>query len=543
MPQLASGEFGWAIDAQELYIGNGSVAEGAPAVGNTRILTEKDFSNVLDFAKLYAYQPNETQTGLTPGTTFFRSLQDRLDDSVSVKAFGAVGDGLADDTVPIQNAIDQLFLDNAGSSADIRKRKILFFPPGTYKISSTIHLPPYAILLGSGRGNTVITSDTVTIFDTVTSNSVSGDYDYSLSINTNLVPPAVEADPLPKYIYVSNMSIETLGEVPGIFLRNCFDSRFENLKITGSWSVILNTEVADNIGIKMSSDYLDVTARNDFVNVEISNFTYGVYSDYDVRDNLILNSSIKNCMSGVVFGQGTASIPELEDIVPTYGPRFNKISNCVFDRISRYGIRVTTGDYNTSDSNKFYNVGNDQGEFYLGVFPAISFETETNTSSNDFFERAHYNFNAVNNLNADYIPDISGPGRFAINQINSLSIGENVIGLGTSADVLKLPAPINGKVYIDYTLSGVYLADGEFCRTGTIEIFVGVDQNILINDAYDYTGSTFFANSFIFDAELRDLGPQPTTSGYTDYQTLILKVSEIPPLTNDNFSYTIRLKS
>ena len=39
LPQLSSGEMGWAIDSQELYIGNGSVSEGSPAVGNTKILT------------------------------------------------------------------------------------------------------------------------------------------------------------------------------------------------------------------------------------------------------------------------------------------------------------------------------------------------------------------------------------------------------------------------------------------------------------------------------------------------------------------------
>lgn len=46
LPQLASGELGWAIDSQELYIGNGSVAEGAPHVGNTRVLTELDVPNL-----------------------------------------------------------------------------------------------------------------------------------------------------------------------------------------------------------------------------------------------------------------------------------------------------------------------------------------------------------------------------------------------------------------------------------------------------------------------------------------------------------------
>ena len=42
IPQLASGEIGWAVDTREMYIGNGSVAEGSPSVGNTKILTEFD---------------------------------------------------------------------------------------------------------------------------------------------------------------------------------------------------------------------------------------------------------------------------------------------------------------------------------------------------------------------------------------------------------------------------------------------------------------------------------------------------------------------
>ena len=40
LPQLSSGEIGWAVDTQKVYIGNGSVAEGAPQVGNTNLLTE-----------------------------------------------------------------------------------------------------------------------------------------------------------------------------------------------------------------------------------------------------------------------------------------------------------------------------------------------------------------------------------------------------------------------------------------------------------------------------------------------------------------------
>ena len=53
LPQLASGELGWAIDTQELYIGNGSVSEGAPAVGNTRILTQYDIDSLNSPANIF----------------------------------------------------------------------------------------------------------------------------------------------------------------------------------------------------------------------------------------------------------------------------------------------------------------------------------------------------------------------------------------------------------------------------------------------------------------------------------------------------------
>jgi hypothetical protein len=40
LPQLDTGEFGWSIDTRQLYIGNGTTAEGAPTPGITEILTE-----------------------------------------------------------------------------------------------------------------------------------------------------------------------------------------------------------------------------------------------------------------------------------------------------------------------------------------------------------------------------------------------------------------------------------------------------------------------------------------------------------------------
>ena len=40
LPQLAGAELGWAIDQRRLFIGNGTLQEGAPVIGNTEVLTE-----------------------------------------------------------------------------------------------------------------------------------------------------------------------------------------------------------------------------------------------------------------------------------------------------------------------------------------------------------------------------------------------------------------------------------------------------------------------------------------------------------------------
>ncbi len=45
LPQLAGAELGWSVDTRRLYIGNGTLQEGAPELGNTEILTE--FSDLI----------------------------------------------------------------------------------------------------------------------------------------------------------------------------------------------------------------------------------------------------------------------------------------------------------------------------------------------------------------------------------------------------------------------------------------------------------------------------------------------------------------
>ena len=128
LPQLDGGELGWAVDSRRLYIGNGTVDEGAPVVGNTEILTEfSDITVLSDYTYEDIVVGYAAQTGPTSSDPVIRSVQAKLDDQASVRDFGATGDGSTDDTAAINRALFQLFCRDNSSLT----RRSLFFPAGT----------------------------------------------------------------------------------------------------------------------------------------------------------------------------------------------------------------------------------------------------------------------------------------------------------------------------------------------------------------------------------------------------------------------------
>jgi hypothetical protein len=183
MPQLASGELAWAIDTQELYIGNGAISEGSPFVGNTKVLTEKD--NIFTLAEQYSYKPLSASIFTGIGVDIGRSLQSRLDEGqVNAKSFGIEAEEgpvpLKDQTELIQNAIWSLYSDGF----TMLNKVVLEFDPGYYKISGTVYLPSNVSIQGSGIGKTIFYYEkgglnyrtTFTITGTSTGSNSAGTY-------------------------------------------------------------------------------------------------------------------------------------------------------------------------------------------------------------------------------------------------------------------------------------------------------------------------------------------------------------------------------
>jgi hypothetical protein len=107
------------------------------------------FSQGLHEGALVKFSTVQTQTSLvnSAGAVTFtaagagavpRSVQSKERDIVSVKDFGATGDGVTDDTAAIQAAF-------------ATGKKVIYMPAGVYKTTSTITVPAYYSLIGDGH--------------------------------------------------------------------------------------------------------------------------------------------------------------------------------------------------------------------------------------------------------------------------------------------------------------------------------------------------------------------------------------------------------
>ena len=324
VPQLSSAEFAWAVDSQELFIGNGSVLEGAPYVGNTKILTEHD--NILDLARGYQYASNDTSITLSVS----RSLQSKLDEYVSVTDFGAVGDGSTDCVLAFETAFTQLF-----RNVNLNYRKVLVIPNGEYLFTSDLAIPANAIIQGETQNGAVLN---------IGSNNI------RLITSTGLELADFASGNRPQNIKVSNLTIQrTTGQLS---LSGIANSSFENITVLGEY--ILGGTVTS-----LASEPAAVFWENGLIGTRVT--------DLQFKNCLFQGNSIAiKCLQSSVydtaikFDQCKFFVSDTAIYIQGVETQGNKwtISQCDFEEVANQAFRSTFGQGTIIQQSKFKNVGN-----------------------------------------------------------------------------------------------------------------------------------------------------------------------------------------
>jgi hypothetical protein len=488
LPQLAGAELGWAIDERRLFIGNGTLQEGAPTIGNTEILTE--FSDIL------AQQSNYTYKGLAAGyqvvtgpnnSDVVLSLQAWLDQFASVRDFGAVGDGVTDDTAAINRALFQLYCREINPQI----RRALFFPAGVYRITGTILVPSYARLYGEGANSSLIVMDADA--------SASYVIQYADSLQQTGVNIGNNGATPPTNIEISTMGFQTLSANADVALvENAGFCTFTDVSFRGPFDITDfvpspgSVIAADIAAVRFASSASLTVSNITFRRCEFSALTFAFHSSTNTKGVVVSESTFDLLYRGVVLANPGSVNP---------GSAGFRILGNSFDRIHQQGIQTQANQQLVvSGYNIFYNVGNGLSSPITPATPVIEFLDSNNVSVGDLFQRTDTQAQTRPRI------QIGNNTNIAITNGKQIQLGTYTRESGVNAALItgstsqalftvdsdRVPA-----FKLDYTIvrSGDD-SSGSEVRTGTITVVRSTDGtggDLVANDAFFENGDTGFA--------------------------------------------------
>jgi hypothetical protein len=513
---LASAELGWAIDERKLYIGNGTLEEGAPVIGNTEVLTQ--FSDILSYATEYTYKGDAggytVQTGATTGSPVSQPLQYRLDSYAVITDFieyPKAGDGTTDVTADINRALNQIFCQDINPSI----RRSIFFPAGTYIITDTLLIPPYCKIYGEGSDSTIISFNVQPWTSTIAYEQgvlVTDGTDYyrslaSVPIGQLLpVPPASNSywapENLPGYMFRTTDSLQQTGvnigtggaERPGYvemsgmkFVTNMPNSgalveaavncSFDNIGIEGNGiTTTLTTATLDTSCVEFATQGSYVVSNITWNSCQFTNMVWGVNTDTAAE-----GVTVSNCLFDVLY-QGVY-LGTLAPGVGYVGPTGFRIVQNKFDNVYAEGLSFVNISLNASAYNTFYDVGNHFNGVTAPISPVIDLDSTNNVSVGDMFARTTQYSTALhpciklNNKNSIALGmNVNNIQLYQSNVVN-LTLA-NQLGLGTyqrtagiqdaiannsTANLAYVTGTYVSSFKMDYTISR-----GDFRRTGSL---------------------------------------------------------------------------
>lgn len=296
-----------------------------------------------------------TQLKQPEGNTVVDKLNNEFSQrGVNVKWFGAKGDGVTDDTLSIQRAIDTGFS--------------VFIPPGKYNVSELKGFVSGQIIQGISKVDFQGGNNTQNI--TLLNGRGSAD-NYVIKNN------------LSNAITVRNLTIEGSKKTNGILVGN--SSTIEGVKIQNCINGLSNIKVSNVMNCQINDcangvmNATDSKITNNFIyrNEVGINFNNS-YDNITVNnDNSIVNNKIEWNGIGISLTKAT----------------FNLISNNIINRNTTYGIYTKDTSNTTITGNQFER--NLTNHLYLGGY-------QFNISANSFFRKKEND-----NQSGEFVPDVS----------------------------------------------------------------------------------------------------------------------------------------
>lgn len=437
---------GYEVDAGNFTVGADYLIT---SVGNTDFVAIGAAGNVVGV--LF------TATGIGSGTgkaLFSRTVQAKLRESVSVKDFGAVGDGVTDDTAAIQAAV------TAAENGS------LYFPAGTYLVNTAILLPSNVFIFGDGD-QSVIKSTTLD-----NNGTYAGQNQFVASGKTNIQIQNLKFDTSEITVFTASIRCIYIYDCSYYSVNNCTfvtcgaavaSLNSDNYTIENNTAIIESTDgAAHHDGVFdnwWGCSYFKIIG-NSVIGNSIARYAYlvtGVTSSLTAAKCSyfdISNNSAKDIKYIGIWSQGnlgtntnfTISNNRIQTVNEFFGIRISDsayftLNSNVIDTTYYSGITFTTESGTTYGAQYGSVVGNvvsnsNTGLAAGGTGAAINI---TNTSSN-----IHLESTIITGTTHTY-PVILGA-----------STANNYVGSGQYAAGTSSPYPYNGGAATNILLNGSY---------------------------------------------------------------------------------------
>jgi hypothetical protein len=273
---------------------------------------------------------------------------------ISVKNYGAKGDGVTDDTAAIQAAINYAQTLTNGTSATV------YFPVGTFKITSSLSITKAISIIGQSFSTTIINLVSVTEVPAFNVDSTAfvilGGGIFNLKINCNSTCKGIQL--VSTAIYpITRMVFENIwiqDATSGVYINSgagntVYSNRFVNILVTGN---VTQYGFYSNGGAYNEFDHCEATGITNTAWAIYMSQAGSVYTNI-TTDGVCFISDPFGLVNGFVIETINASSP-----ITTTALKFNAILNAqnitlidVETSKCNYGINLGSANINLSDVN------------------------------------------------------------------------------------------------------------------------------------------------------------------------------------------------